>query len=71
MNESTECPAVSPGCGEVLDVDIIIFSGPTLTPDQDRLHLGRQTLLPGDAQLNGQPGVCGHTSTLTAPETEL
>ena len=67
MNESTEGPAVSPGCCEVTDVDIIVLPGPTLTPDQDRLHLGRQTLLPGDAELNSQAGVSGHTSTFTVP----
>jgi len=66
MNESTERPAVSPGGGEVLDLNIIILSGPALTPDQDRLHLGRQALLPCDAEFDGQPSVGGHTSTFAA-----
>ena len=53
------------------DVNLIVLPRPALTPDQDGLHLGGQALLPGDPQLQGQPGVGGHTSTLAVPDQDL
>ena len=68
VNEGTKSKTVGPGRGEVLDVDIVVLPGATLTPDQDGLHLRGQTFLPGDAELDGQSGMCRHPSTLAVPE---
>ena len=62
VTHSWECSLSYP------DVDLVILSGPALTPDEDGLHLRGQTLLPGDAELEGQAGVCGHAATLAVPD---
>ena len=51
-----------------LNLDVVVLPGPALTPDQDGLHLRRERLLPGDAQLQSQTCVCRHASTLAVSE---
>merc|ERR1711890_182252 len=64
VDEGAEGTAVSPGLGEVGDVDVVKLPGPALTPDQDGLHLRTERLLPGDSQLDGKTRVGRHASAL-------
>ena len=52
-------------------MDLVILPRPALTPDQNGFHLRGETLLPGDAQLQGQAGVGGHASTFAVSEEQI
>ena len=53
------------------DSHLLVLPGPALAPDQNGFHLRGETLLPGDAQLQGQAGVGGHASTFAVSEEQI
>ena len=53
------------------DSDLLVLPSPALAPDQNGFHLRGETLLPGDAELQGETSVGGHASTLAVPDDEI
>ena len=57
--------------GAYPDSDLLVLPSPALAPDQNGFHLRGETLLPGDAELQGETSVGGHASTLAVSDDEI
>jgi len=63
VDKGAEGKTISPGLSEVTDLNIVVFAGSALAPDQDSLHLRGQGLLASDSELKSETSMGGHAST--------